>query len=86
MDSFETHSDTDSSKTVVLWKNTISPKCSTEVFPENLHQHSGHILYKKPTGISEQFLNLVLKTSEDFVNRVVADSEWAVECYLKTNK
>lgn len=78
--------DKDSSKTVILWKNEIPlVKCASVPLPENLHQRGGH-LYKVPTGISEHFSNSVLKTSEDFVNGVIAVSKQAVQCYLQMNK
>jgi len=86
MDSIENNKDKDSSKTVILWKNEIPlVKCPSISLLENLHQRNDH-LYKVPTGISEHFSNSVLKTSEDFVNGVIADSKRAVQCYLKMNK
>jgi len=60
-------------------------KCASVSLLENLRQRDDH-LYKVPTGISEHFLNSVLKTSEDVVNGVIAVSKQAVQCYLKMNK
>ncbi|XP_060846726.1 uncharacterized protein LOC132926390 [Rhopalosiphum padi] len=86
MDSSETLSDTDSSKTVILWTNKMPLiKCTPLPLHENLHQYRSSS-YKVPTGISEHFSNSVIKTSEDFVNGVILDSERAAQCYLKMNK
>eukprot|EP00102_Acyrthosiphon_pisum_P026594 XP_016663804.1 PREDICTED: uncharacterized protein LOC100571970 isoform X2 [Acyrthosiphon pisum] len=78
--------DKDSSKTVILWKNEIPlVKYPSVSLLENFHQRNEH-LYKEPTGISEHYLNSVLKTSEDFVSGVIADSKRALQCYLQMNK
>jgi len=86
MDSNETFHDNDSSKAVILWKNEIPlDKCASVSLLENFYQRDGH-LRKVPTGISEHFSNLVIKTSENFVNGLIAYSKQAVQCYLRRNK
>jgi len=86
MDLIETFHDKDSSKTIILWKNEIPLVKSASVpMLDNRYHRDGH-LCKVPTGMSEHFSNLVLKTSENFVNGVIADSKQAAQCYLKKNK
>lgn len=88
MDSFETYFDADSSKTVILWRNNVSrvdQAPSNVSLLENHHQRRGHS-YKLPTGLDEHFSNSVIQTSEDEVNKVIADSKRAVQCYLKMDK
>lgn len=69
-----------SSDTVVLWRNNAFPVHAADVggFPGQL--------YETPRALSENYLYLIRKTAVELVNAVVDDSEWIVQCSVKTNR
>lgn len=69
-----------SSDTVVLWQNDAFPVRTADVdgFPRQS--------YETPRALSENYLYLIRKTAADLVNAVVDDSEWIVQCSVKTKR
>lgn len=79
---------TNSSKTITLCKNDVplSNNKKTNV-PFQIHQQLNECReYKKPRGLSENYLYFLNKTVEDLVNNVIAKSEKIFQCSLKTYK
>lgn len=81
--------ETNSSKTIVLWKNNVSSqaiKNNTINVPSFGIQQLNRSSYKLPRGLSENYLYFIRKSADDLVDRVIADSEWIARCSFKAYK
>lgn len=71
MDLLENQYDSNSSKTIILWKNEEQPNKNNTI--------SNDMTYKIPRGLSENYLFMIMRTANDLVNRVIEDSQWIVQ-------
>lgn len=82
MDSSEKEPDSSSSKAILLWENEKSQHendINTCLSSHCVWQSHDKNKYRAPRGLSEYYLYLIKKTATDFVDRVIANSLWAIE-------